>query len=146
MRWWLALSPDVSNIDNVTDNDVMKMKRCRFCTIANPNVTDLARAVVTCVPTPPSDDEYPGGGPFRQTHPNSRKNQGTCQTGMTKPLKNTPQQINNAPINKLARSSRNLNIDLCDVIGTTSTQPYPFQSFRKSLIPSPISCSKRHDV
>jgi UDP-N-acetyl-D-glucosamine dehydrogenase len=49
---------------------------------------------------------------------------------MTKPLKNTSQHINIAPVNKLARSSRDLNIDLSQVIGAASTQPYRFQSFR----------------
>jgi UDP-N-acetyl-D-mannosaminuronate dehydrogenase len=48
-----------SNIDDVTDNDIMKMKRGRICTIADPNVIALARAVVSCVPTPLSVD----GGP-----------------------------------------------------------------------------------
>jgi len=83
-----GLEPGHSNIDDVTDNDVMKIKRCRFCTTANPNVIDLARAVA-CVPTPLSEDGCPGSGRFRQTHPNRRKNQQRCQTRMTNPLKNT---------------------------------------------------------
>ena len=33
----------------------MKMKRCQFRTIANPNAIDLAKAVVTCVPTSSRD-------------------------------------------------------------------------------------------
>jgi UDP-N-acetyl-D-glucosamine dehydrogenase len=45
-----------SNIDDVTDNDIMKMKCGRFCTIADPNVFALAIAVVSCVPTPLSED------------------------------------------------------------------------------------------
>ena len=116
---------------------------------------------------------------------------------MTKPLKNTSQQIHTALANKLARSSRDLNIDLREMISTASTQPYRFQSFRidpnhlphnmraqldypfrrvqpaeetsipahlarriqgsaeqgqhsssrcASLRPTPISCSKRHNV
>lgn len=48
---------------------------------------------------------------------------------MTKPSKNTSRQITIAQVNKLARSSRDLNIDLW-VIGAASTQPYRFQSFR----------------
>jgi UDP-N-acetyl-D-mannosaminuronate dehydrogenase len=119
-----GLEPGRSNIDNVTDNDVMKMKCCRFCTIADPNVIALARAVVTCVPTPLSEDGCPGGR-FRQTPPNVRKTQGRCQTGTTKPLENTSQQINIALVNKLARSSRDLNIDLWEVIGAASTPTLP---------------------
>ena len=118
---------------------------------------------------------------------------------MTKPLKNTSQQINIALVNKLARSSGDLNIDLWEVMGAASTQPSRFQSFRidpnylshnvraqldypfrrvepaeeintsmpahlarrvqgsaeqgqhgssrrAALTPTPISCSKRHDV
>jgi UDP-N-acetyl-D-glucosamine dehydrogenase len=49
---------------------------------------------------------------------------------MTKPLKNTSQQITIALVNKLTRSSRDLNIDLWEVIGAAPTQPYRFQSFR----------------
>jgi UDP-N-acetyl-D-mannosaminuronate dehydrogenase len=125
-----GLEPGRSNIDDVTDNDVTKIKCCRFCTIADPNVIALARAVVTCVPTPLSEDGRPGGGRFRQTRPHGRKNQGRCETGMTKPSKNTYRQITIALVNKLPRSSRDLNIDLWEVIGAASTPPYRFQSFR----------------
>jgi hypothetical protein len=48
-----------SNIDDLTDNDIMKMKCGRFRTIADPNVIALARAVVLYVRTPLSED----GGP-----------------------------------------------------------------------------------
>jgi hypothetical protein len=48
-----------SNIDDVTDNDIMKMKCGGFCINADPNVIALARAVVSCVPTPLSDDGDP---------------------------------------------------------------------------------------
>jgi hypothetical protein len=54
-----GLKAGCSNIDDVTDNDMMKMKCSRFCTIADPKVIALARAVVSCVPTPLSED----GGP-----------------------------------------------------------------------------------
>jgi hypothetical protein len=49
---------------------------------------------------------------------------------MTKPLENTSRHINIAPVNKLARSCRDLNIDLGQVIGPASTKPYRFHSFR----------------
>jgi hypothetical protein len=45
------------------------------------------------------------GGRFRQTRPNGRKTKGGVEAEMTKPLKNTSQHINIAPLNKLARSS-----------------------------------------
>jgi UDP-N-acetyl-D-glucosamine dehydrogenase len=48
-----------SNIDAVTDNDIMKMMRGRFRTIADPNVIAPARALVIYVPTQLSKN----GGP-----------------------------------------------------------------------------------
>jgi hypothetical protein len=54
-----SLEAGRSNIDDVTDNDIMKMRCGRFRAIADPNVIALARAVVSCVPTPLSED----GGP-----------------------------------------------------------------------------------
>jgi len=48
-----------SNIDSVTDKDVMEMKCDRFRAIDDPNVIALARVVVICVPAPLCED----GGP-----------------------------------------------------------------------------------
>jgi UDP-N-acetyl-D-glucosamine dehydrogenase len=47
------------NIDDVADNDIMKMKSGRFCATTDSNVIALANAVVSWVPTPLSED----GGP-----------------------------------------------------------------------------------
>jgi UDP-N-acetyl-D-glucosamine dehydrogenase len=65
------------NIDDVTDNDIMKMKCGRFCTIADPNVIALARAVVSCVPTPLSED----GGPDLSGDRGRRERCGTGGAG-----------------------------------------------------------------
>ena len=48
-----------SHIDDLTDDDVIEMKRCGFCATTDPSAIALARAVVICVPTPLSE----GGGP-----------------------------------------------------------------------------------
>jgi UDP-N-acetyl-D-glucosamine dehydrogenase len=66
-----------SNLDDVTDNDIMKMKCGRFCTIADPNVIALARAVVSCVPTPLSED----GGPDLSGDRGRRERCGTGGAG-----------------------------------------------------------------
>ena len=48
-----------SHIDDLTDDDVIDMKRCGFRATTDPSVIALARAVVICVPTPLSE----GGAP-----------------------------------------------------------------------------------
>ena len=48
-----------SHIDDLTDDDVIDMKRGGFRATTDPSVIALARAVVICVPTPLSE----GGGP-----------------------------------------------------------------------------------
>ena len=48
-----------SHIDDLTDDDVIEMKRCGFRATTDSSAITLARAVVICVPTPLSE----GGGP-----------------------------------------------------------------------------------
>jgi UDP-N-acetyl-D-mannosaminuronate dehydrogenase len=66
-----------SNVDDVTDNDIMKIKCGRFCTVADPNAFALARAVVSRVPTPLPK----GGGPDLSGDRGRRERCGTGGVG-----------------------------------------------------------------
>ena len=48
-----------SHIDDLTDDDVMEMKRGGFRATTDPRVIAQARAVVICVPTPLSESGSP---------------------------------------------------------------------------------------
>ena len=48
-----------SHIDDLTDDDVMDMKRGGFRVTTDPRVIAQARAVVICVPTPLSESGSP---------------------------------------------------------------------------------------